>query len=240
VFGEGAVLDGGAGDDVIVARGGVATVTGGDGDDLLEGVIFNTDTVRFDGGTGNDTINAVQLENGTVSGGAGDDRIEMGSYGSGGAGYALSVDGGSGADVIAFDNTFADYFVPDAQSHLAGGGTGADTFELRLSEGNVQGASDPAAPVRLDTLTLSDFESGVDAVEIDATPLSSGFTLTTAELEQSAGAAGTETSLILRFESADPAIGDREIAVSFGAAAVSFDDITFTGAVTPVVVAPVT
>ncbi|MGM9487718.1 calcium-binding protein [Ideonella sp. YS5] len=107
------LLQGGAGNDTLVAKLGSCSLYGGDGNDLLDGGLggyhqgngylyggAGHDTLKggvsMDGGDGNDllqsTVSAVQLD-----GGAGDDTIS----GSGGAGYNnLTVHAGLGNDSV--------------------------------------------------------------------------------------------------------------------------------------------
>lgn len=107
------VLDGGAGNDTLVASAGGCTLYGGDGKDLLEGGPggYHQGNGYLYGGAGNDTLNGgVTMDGGdgndlltsTVSairidGGQGADTIS----GSGGAGYNnLTVDAGLGSDSV--------------------------------------------------------------------------------------------------------------------------------------------
>ncbi|MEO5337842.1 MAG: Ig-like domain-containing protein [Magnetospirillum sp. WYHS-4] len=121
----GAVIDGGAGDDVIAGGAGDDVIAGGAGDDVIEGgagddvieggagddtIDGGTGSDTIDGGTGGDTIYGSEqgdvLAGGddadTIYGNAGNDSIEGGGgddFIDGGTG-ADSIDGGAGSDVI--------------------------------------------------------------------------------------------------------------------------------------------
>jgi hypothetical protein len=79
-------VDGGDGNDAITVTGGEWSVTGGPGDDTLQGnAIFST----FDGGEGKDTL-IVSMDRGTVSGGPGNDFLQVQAFSS----RVLGGDGG--------------------------------------------------------------------------------------------------------------------------------------------------
>lgn len=235
---SGGLVDGGDGDDTITSfAGDGSTVNGGAGDDFIGGEQANTDAISIDGGAGNDTIDATSMENASLQGGSGADDIRLAGLGSSGAGYVVVADGGAGEDTLSYDGRGNIYDDFQSQPHRGAGGDGADTFALRLSEGaRVVFDDDPGAggSVSLGAFDILDFETGVDRVEIDATPESGDFTLSTARLETSSPASGPAvTELILRYESADGSVADRDVVVSFGTASVLPGDITFVGDVTP-------
>ncbi|WP_066013000.1 S-layer family protein [Thioclava sp. SK-1] len=68
-------LIGGAGNDSLIGGSGVNVLRGEDGDDYLNGLGSSADAVVLDGGSGNDTLEARYLRDGTIDGGADDDLL---------------------------------------------------------------------------------------------------------------------------------------------------------------------
>jgi Ca2+-binding RTX toxin-like protein len=97
-YGVADLLQGGAGNDTLVAGAGTNTLQGGDGDDLLTG---NDDDDMLQGGDGNDTL----------LGGAGNDTLD------GGAGRD-TLNGGDGNDLLLAN---------DGRTDTLNGGAGKDT-----------------------------------------------------------------------------------------------------------------
>jgi Ca2+-binding RTX toxin-like protein len=93
-FTNGALLDGGDGADVIVPGGGVNTVLGGAGDDIV--IATGTDGDLIDGGAGNDALAGGPGAD-TINGGAGNDLILGGFDVTAGAD---SLNGGDDDDLI--------------------------------------------------------------------------------------------------------------------------------------------
>lgn len=89
-------LEGGAGNDRIVAGAG-DTVLGGDGDDMIEIVAGAGAAANVDGGAGRDTIKLLGAGNGTLAAAAGVERLEVVSG-------SWSVAGSAGYDEIAIRN----------------------------------------------------------------------------------------------------------------------------------------
>ncbi|MBE3636912.1 calcium-binding protein [Mangrovicoccus algicola] len=145
-------VSGGAGDDTILADGGMDKIDGGDGDDLIMGG-QGIDAIR--GGRGADTLFG---GNGSdrISGGFGADLVDMGAgndiytdVGQGGADGRDTVNGGDGRDVIG----------TAGGDDLLTGGAGADVFEFHKGFGDV---------------TITDFETGSDRIDLRNLPGTSG------------------------------------------------------------------
>lgn len=139
---NGGGLYGGAGDDAIIAEGGLAS-----------GPTLGFPGVRVEGGDGNDTI---LNWNGGVNayGGAGDDRFEVppdsGDFPAISAGYEMSFHGGDGDDVVRVnphetlswhgsayiygDSGNDDIAIDSTWGHLAFGGAGNDRIFVREGE----------------------------------------------------------------------------------------------------------
>lgn len=129
-------IDGGDGNDTITFGGDSASINGGDGDDEI--VATGWGTVDIDGGAGDDVITGTLLsidsdddESGpvvqgelTIDGGAGDDVITATSVN-------LEIRGGAGSDVIRIEDVDVGYFVIDQSESLAG-----DFDQLQLAAWN--------------------------------------------------------------------------------------------------------
>ena len=107
------VIDGGAGDDSLRARGGDDTVYGGAGNDLLQG---NEGNDSLYGGDGNDTFEGGS-GNDILAGDSGDDSLR-------GDGGDDSLIGGTGNDTLC----------GGAGTDLLAGGIGQDTYQLTLAD----------------------------------------------------------------------------------------------------------
>lgn len=94
---EGALLDGGAGDDFMSSDGSDAALVGGHGDDEL---VANPGAARtdLDGGPGRDQLTGSAEAENEVDGGPGPDRIDLGGGDDGT--YETPALGGTGNDVI--------------------------------------------------------------------------------------------------------------------------------------------
>lgn len=195
----------------------------------------------FYGGDGNNTIDAsspeIIFESGLIDGGAGDDLIRMGVFGDeSGAGYAVLVEGGAGNDTISITGNVADFASNDSSTLT--GGTGADSFEISLSEGANEFGLDSLHPLspsedgttRVGIVNIGDFEPGVDRLEFDATVDDPDFSVTNARLEVFEDEDGNSASrLVVRYASETGQ--DRDAVVNFGPVLVTWDDISFTGEV---------
>lgn len=236
------LINGDDGDDVIGVHnaGGTSVFQGGNGDDLI---IVNdyVNGARFYGGEGNDTIDAslpdFDFESGVLDGGDGDDLIRLGVIGDeSGAGYAVQPNGGAGNDTISVTGDVAGFAIND--SSMLTGGTGADSFEISLSEGANEfslASLHPLSPsvdgtTRVGIVNIGDFEPGVDKLEIDASVDDPSFSVTNARLEMFEDEDGNAASrLVLRYESETGQ--DRDAVINFGPVLVTWGDITFTGEV---------
>ena len=125
---EGLALDGGDGDDILVAEHADATLTGGSGDDTIEGVfgetgpgffVINGDepAVVIDAGDGDDVVST---SNATIDAGSGDDAVMM---------YGGQASGGDGNDTIdASGDGQATLLGEAGDDQLTIGGVGSQAF----------------------------------------------------------------------------------------------------------------
>ncbi|WP_404403447.1 polymorphic toxin-type HINT domain-containing protein [Pelagibacterium halotolerans] len=138
---DNAILDGGAGDDLLTAKGVDVEIHGGDGndslwadcgDDLLDGGAGDDSVFGYEGndtlllGAGNDYAKAGD-GNDVIDGGAGIDEIDAGAGDDvliGGAG-ADTLDGGWGFDIASYETAAAGVLI--------------DTRDLSLSTGDAEG-----------------------------------------------------------------------------------------------------
>lgn len=134
LFGEGNdIVTGGNGDDSLDGAGGNDTLNGGSGDDVLSGSA-GLDTLN--GGSGDDVLDG-GIGNDSVSGGSGDDVLQGGLGNdvlSGGSGDDR-IEGGAGDDVMtggsASDNfVFAAGFGNDRITDFASSGSTSDVIEF--------------------------------------------------------------------------------------------------------------
>ena len=133
-------ISGGAGSDYIQGNAGNDTLSGGDGADRING---GGDDDLITGDAGNDRING-NLGNDTASGGVGDDELR------GGKGND-SLDGGDGADRLT----------GDLGADTLSGGAGRDEFHFSDSSALLTGSAPDV---------ITDFEHGVDRIELDFDP----------------------------------------------------------------------
>ncbi|MEX0371349.1 MAG: calcium-binding protein [Tateyamaria sp.] len=125
---EGLLLDGGDGNDILIADHGATTLSGGNGDDTIEGVFAERDSgfssidgtepaVVIDGGAGDDVV---RTSNATVDAGAGDDTVTL---------FGGEARGGDGDDQIAAQGDgVATLFGDPGSDRLSVGGIGSQAF----------------------------------------------------------------------------------------------------------------
>ncbi|WP_275787390.1 beta strand repeat-containing protein [Pararhizobium gei] len=147
------LLDGGLGNDTLHGGLGDDTLNGGDGDDYL---YDNQGLNIFDGGAGNDQINANGNSNSTISGGDGDDTISASSN-------LNTISGGAGNDQIYY--TYGSNGTIDA-------GAGDDTINLYYASNlTLTGGigRDTFTPTSFDSNTITDFTAsdGGDVIQLD-------------------------------------------------------------------------
>jgi serralysin len=204
--GTGDVVDGGNGNDTVIAYGGDDSLAGGIGNDLLFG---NTGNDTLLGEEGNDTLLSGQ-GNDSVSGGSGNDILSGGLGNdtlSGGDGNDILF-GGQGADSLAGDagndtlvggkgsDTLAggagnDFMTGDQGADVLTGGEGNDTFAF-LGYGKVQNAA------ALGEDTITDFTTGSDKIALDRQLFSAvGDTLEAAEFEKVAQVDGASAAKLV-------------------------------------------
>jgi len=223
----GTTVSGGEGDDTItgIIMGG--EVYGNAGDDLIEVSDYAAPGLYVDGGNGNDTIDASGYEASVILGGAGDDEIHIrtGTYGH----MADLISGGEGNDRIVLD----DQPTNNAAPPVAYGGAGADVFDVRTNEG----FESPPAWLNNDDVHLRriaefpDFEPGTDMLQVEAYTQGDSHALTSARMDE----IGDTTRVVLRYESDTEA--EIEVIVTLGATGISWDDIEFVGDEIPILVA---
>jgi Ca2+-binding RTX toxin-like protein len=152
----GDTLDGGDGNDTLDGGRGNDRLSGGSGDDKLMGGGGNDTLVggrgldTLDGGDGDDTLyySAGSGDNGTLLGDAGDDVFQI--DGSGRFSTQLTVDAGTGDDLLVLGNSASSMFI------AATGGAGVDTYRLENT-----GRYSPA------TLEITDFSVGTGGDRLD-------------------------------------------------------------------------
>ncbi|WP_238365177.1 calcium-binding protein [Mesobacterium pallidum] len=232
----GNLVNGGAGDDVVILDYMEdMTVTGGDGDDLLSGSGINAGVSELDGGAGNDTLIGTDT---ALNGGAGDDVLVTGGANDAFGNFYTTTDGGAGADTISYlqDNIT---FASDGYSPMKlNGGADGDTFALDLIPGGdtyegwdfirmVDGVE------TFEAVRLGDFTPGEDVIEINADPLEgSPYTFTAARIETEVTDDMPHSTLVLRYEG--DGLDPREMTVDLGDVVATWSDIAFVGAQVPV------
>lgn len=252
------LFDGGAGDDTINVRvGSGSEVRGGDGNDRLfvEGAwveIYGDagdDYIELNGnngweadafgGTGNDTIDGTYNENGTLSGGEGDDLLIGGTGGHEGDGYASRIVGGEGEDTLRFELVTDANWWDSYQLQIAEGGAGADRFEVifdegdPLSQGDYYGGDEISDPLVMDKgLELEDFTPGEDTLVLDIAASDPRFTLASVEMAEVEQRNGGEimTEVTVTYETNAAELREHQVIFRLGATGVTWDDVEIVGA----------
>ncbi len=169
-------------DNVMWAGPGVDTVTGGDGNDTMGGGVREDELY---GGMGDDLIYGGPSDHSdTVSGGDGVDTIFAG-------GGDDSIDGGAGADELfngAGNDTVnggdgADTIWGGPNDDLLSGGSGVDLFAFTGSSG---------------ADTISDFEAGIDLIEIEETEASVTVTQSGSDVEIAISGSTTAGTILIQ------------------------------------------
>ncbi len=222
VSGDHLVLNGGDGDDSIGGDEiGYSTLLGGEGDDWIDvGTSpINAPTDVY-GGPGDDTLIGNETTN--LMGGYGDDDLNITGPGVRGADGAVgSAEGGVGEDTISYEGP-AISTMGDGLSPLdLTGGADADIFEISTSEGGDYdaGVRLPDGSLRVSVVNITDFEAGLDQLEIELDTQDPGYDITSARIDG--------TDLVVRYEHASEPI--RDVVVHTNSAELSWDDITFVG-----------
>lgn len=151
------------GADIFSNTGNTVLVYGGAGNDSL---ISSGNNVTLDGGAGNDTIQTGG-SGGLVNGGAGNDLVTISSGAS-----DVTVNGGAGNDLISAENDAANTYVygeGDGNDTIQGFGA-SDTIQITAGFADTSKAAlsgnDFIIPVGKGTITLSDLNSTIDAINI--------------------------------------------------------------------------
>lgn len=165
-------LDGGAGNDELLTRGGTDTLLGGEGDDdirveLLQSAFPNEENARVDAGAGNDTVfyQAGRTVGGSIDLGAGDDLVELNLDG---FGWTMAL--GEGNDTIEIVSLgFLDGYEGTLTDFEAGDNGEVITFEaLRTSFfENYNGISNPLGTGHM---VLSEDDQGGSTLEFHREP----------------------------------------------------------------------
>lgn len=138
------LLEGGAGDDGLYGGAGDDTLNGGDGND---GINADGGWNHIDGGRGNDWIRASTSD--LILGGDGDDTIWL---------TTATVDRDGSADGGAGNDGFEIFMTrTPATSHALTGGSGSDTYALRLAQGGQGGYQ----------YTITDFATGAGGDQLN-------------------------------------------------------------------------
>lgn len=225
---------GGAGDDTITNEDSYhANIFGGDGDDsITTGGTTPDNPTSVYGGAGNDVIDARGMWQYSAHGDAGDDTILTSA-----TGFSPNFYGGEGDDIFIHDAPTSNYGGVDLY-----GGEGSDRFEISFDESsrnqdgteNAEYEDDDLEAVgqrymETRVLSLADFESGVDSIQIDARVDDPAYTVASASI--------VGGDVVLRYET-DIGV-NRDMIVSTGAASLTWDDVTFVGDNIPPILIPV-
>lgn len=222
------------------------SVDAGPGDDLLELGQYSSNGVLVYGGDGDDTIDALNMENETIYGGAGDDEISITGPSYGGAGYVAVAYGGEGDDhlTVVTDTKFNDKgLFADGHPPVLEGGAGADMFTVQIVPGLQESELDPNffdgdRPVDVDSTTAAwvrHFEPGIDKLILDVEAQAGAITLDHIRMEEvGEGWFAGQTAITLRYDVADGI--DREQVIYVKATGLTWDDITLEGATRDVLV----
>lgn len=242
-------IDGGAGNDVIMAAGGGSTITGGAGDDTIAGWFLGSsitggegddsinvlswwgDATTVDGGAGNDTLDGTLSDNIRLWGGEGDDIIMTAGVSYDGTNFYIVANGGEGDDTLTHD---VEVFplpsmdeVPLTYGPRMTGGAGADSFEFVLTSDSGSFAPDPNEPSIYinDAARIFDFERGVDTLSIDLSELDSRYVVESGELRDNT--ARDWTVLTLRLTS--DTLPTQLVRFTVSPSGLSWSDVTFIG-----------
>ena len=258
VLSDGSVVDGDDGNDTINVSGESIEVSGGAGDDFIDGFLSSSklngdagnDTIVIEtggdgsfasGGSGDDVIDGRAIQNGGLYGGDGDDLILTTGGNQVDAGYVIATYGGEGDDTIRFDGSAYEFNVGDDSGFdprsfeplSVIGDAGADTFEVSFYEGpQSDGFGD--VPSSYDLIILHDFAPGEDKVVIDADTQDEDYTLASGRIEEDVEEGITR--LIITYEKTDAE--DREINIVMNTVGVTWDDISFADGTTPPLLVP--
>lgn len=226
--GEQNVISGGDGDDTISVVGFDNTISGGAGNDDIRAINGASDPTEVDGGTGNDTIDISGSENVIAVGGEGDDVLISSGRTIDGTGYVIASDGGDGDDTL---NHSVDVFPlplqdPSESAALLTGGNGADTFNILLTTGDGAFTADEGDPDVFvnEAAIITDFQQGIDILSVDIPSDLIGYAAETATLTEDA-VAGTTT---FSFELNDDDLPTQAVNIIVNATGLSWSDVTFT------------
>lgn len=252
---ESSTVQGGDGNDTMNVVGTGSDVFGNAGNDFIE-VSSGGDGMTAYGGDGNDTLQSGTpgdppyrggFDNVTLNGGDGDDLIYLQGPGSSGAGFVEIGHGDAGNDTIIMTSVhpFDGGGYTDARSIVASGGEGQDMFVIRTHDAILEeldfvednGFTDEISRNGIFTFELfeiEDLEPGVDVLSIDADAITDTGTLAAARLEETVNSIGEPlTELILSYE--NTAQQPVQVVVTLdGATGVTWNDVEFVGAQTPI------
>lgn len=218
-FSEG-TISGGQGNDTITSELLSGTVHGDDGDDQIEILSEASDIALVFGGAGNDTIDGLGSDNIRIHGGEGDDVLHTRGAPSSGAGYEISSNGGDGNDTLHHDIPYLPIKQFETTPVNLAGGSGEDTFEISFvnESGSGNSADDDSNPLQETAIALTDFEPGVDQLNINLGDIVEYDSLT-AEMEEVG-------ELVLTLSGSD-GIPDQQFRIT--GAGLTLDDVNFLG-----------
>lgn len=242
-------IDGGAGNDVIMAVGGGSTITGGAGDDTIAGWFLGSsitggegddsinvlswwgDATTVDGGAGNDTLDGTSSDNIRLWGGAGDDVIMTAGVSDDGTNFYIVANGGEGDDTLTHD---VEVFplpsmdeVPLTYGPLMVGGSGADSFEFVLTSDSGSYTPYPEEPNIYinEAARILDFEPGVDTFTIDLSELDPRYVVERGTISENTARGWTVLSLRLTSDTLPTQI----VRITVSPTGLSWGDVTFIG-----------
>jgi Ca2+-binding RTX toxin-like protein len=250
-FLAGGQIDGGAGDDVIMAVGGGSTITGGAGDDTIAGSLLGSsvtggegddsinvlsvggDATTVDGGAGNDTLDGTLSDNIRLLGGAGDDVITTAGVSYDGTNFFIVANGGEGNDTLTHEvevfplPRMHEPGLPATYGPRMAGGAGADSFEFVLtSEGGsyTPYPDDPTIFIN-DAARIVDFERGVDTLSIDLSALDPRYVVESGQLRDDTARGTTVLSLRLTSDT----LPTQLVQITVSPLGLRWGDVTFIG-----------
>lgn len=242
-------IDGGAGNDVIIASGGANTITGGAGDDTITGWLVGSsvtggegddsinvlsawgDLTTVDGGTGNDTLDGTLSNNISLIGGEGDDMIMSAGVSYFGTAHFIVANGGEGNDTLIHE---IEVFplpqydeIPLTYGPRMIGGAGADSFEFVLTSGDGTYTPNPDHPTVFinDAARVFDFEPSVDTFTIDLSELDSRYVAESGQLRDDTARGTTVLSLRLTSDT----LPTQLVQITVSPVGLSWGDVIFIG-----------
>lgn len=192
---------------------------------MLQAISPDGDAFLY-GGTGNDILDARQVQGGRAEGGAGDDLLLMTSPT---AANQPIYSGGDGNDTLSMEVITPSNGIQDVL--IVSGDEGDDVFSVSINEGGALAEGSGTAingGVELHAVTILDFEPGADRLDINASVLDDSYTLRDVTLSTYDHIIdGPSTRVTLEYESDDLI---RNVTIELqGTTGVTLDDLILTG-----------